>query len=683
MSKTTIDDKGRARRPSTEAPNRERDRYTSGTEIARGGMGRVVEATDTLLGRAVALKEALSTDPEALRRFARETKITARLEHPSIVPVYDAGTSSDGSPYYVMRKVSGRPLEQLVAAAQTLTERLRLLPHVVAAAQALAHAHQRKVVHRDLKPSNILVGDLGETVVIDWGLAKVLGEEDADGDAPTTERLDAGASMKTRIGTVFGTPGFMAPEQLRGEAVDARVDVYALGATLYFMLARQPPHAAPSGDEMMSAAAAGPPKPLGQVAPGVPRELTTIVDKALSYREAARYPDAATFAEDLSRFLTGQLVASHRYSRRERLVRFMRRNRVPVAVVALAVIALAVGGTVGMLRVLAERDRADAQAALATQGQRDAQDRADQLLLSQAETLVASNPTGAVALLKQLTADPVRRAALWRQVRAIAASARIAGVARGLPATRHPKSIEMSPGGTQAVIAGRDGSVWVYDLAAHRHRQVGQFVPDRVATFVGEKALAIYRERDFSFLDLETGARRDLVMPLDVWTVQVGTHRIFAIGNEARELYELPLDATRGNELRRVMPGPTADVQLSADGRWIAVADDKRLAIADATQPTLAFRELGPGGATNVAWSPDTRALIATYPKRLAWIDVASGTTRSYAHEDLAFAPLALANNVMFLSSTGGIRWLQAHTVSTRYVGELNTGIGIHAAPED
>ena len=683
MSKTTIDDKGRSRRPSTEAPNRERERYTSGSEIARGGMGRVVEATDTLLGRTVALKEALTTDPEALRRFARETKITARLEHPSIVPLYDAGVSSDGSPYYVMRKVSGRPLEQLVVAAHSLSERLRLLPHVVAAAQALAHAHQRKVVHRDLKPSNILVGDLGETVVIDWGLAKVLGEDDGEDGAPATERLDAGASMKTRIGTVFGTPGFMAPEQLRGDPVDARVDVYALGATLYFMLARQPPHAAPSGDEMMSAAAAGPPKPIIEVAPGVPRELTTIVDKALSYRQAARYPDAATFAEELGRFLTGQLVASHRYSRRERLVRFVRRNRVPVAVVTLAVIALAAGGTVGVLRVLAERDRADAQAALARQGQHDAQDRADQLLLSQAETLVATNPTGSVALLKQLTADPVRRAALWRQVRAIAASARMAGIARGMPATRHPKSIEMSPAGTQAVIAGRDGSVWTYDLVAHRHRQVGQFVPDRNATFIGEKALAVHRERELSFLDLETGARRDLVMPVSVWLIKVGTHRIFAIGNDSRELYELPLDATRGEELRRVMPGTITDAQLSADGRWIAIVNDKHLAIADATQPTLAFRELGPGEATNVAWSPDARTVVATYPKRLAWIDVASGTTKSYPHEDLAFAPLALSHNVMFLSSTGGIRWLQASTVSTRYIGELDTGIGIHAAPDD
>ncbi|HEX7702197.1 MAG TPA: serine/threonine-protein kinase, partial [Kofleriaceae bacterium] len=155
-------------------------RYEVGAEIARGGMGRVVEATDTLLGRTVALKETLGANDEALRRFRREIYITARLEHPSIVPVHDAGTRPDGSPFYVMRKVTGRPLTELIGAATTLEARLALLPHVVAAAQAIAHAHRRGVIHRDIKPSNILVGELGETVVIDWGLAKVIGEPDTD-----------------------------------------------------------------------------------------------------------------------------------------------------------------------------------------------------------------------------------------------------------------------------------------------------------------------------------------------------------------------------------------------------------------------------------------------------------------------------------------------------------------------
>ena len=118
-------------------------RYRTGREIARGGMGRVVEATDRVLGREVAIKEALTTDVDTLRRFARETWITARLEHPAIVPVYDAGTNADGSPYYVMRKVSGKPLGELVEAAVALGDRLALIPHIVAVAQAVAHAENR------------------------------------------------------------------------------------------------------------------------------------------------------------------------------------------------------------------------------------------------------------------------------------------------------------------------------------------------------------------------------------------------------------------------------------------------------------------------------------------------------------------------------------------------------------
>ena len=288
-------------------------------------MGRVVEATDTLLGRVVAVKEALSSDPEALRRFARETRITARLEHPSIVPVYDASPEGD-TPYYVMRKVSGRPLSDLVAAAETLPERLALVPHVLAAAQAVAHAHARGIVHRDIKPSNILVGELGETVVIDWGLAKVIGEPDAD-DPHAPAAPDPGGSLLTRAGVVFGTPGFMSPEQLRGDGSDPRSDVYALGATLFYLLARRLPHHSANPTELMALAESRPSPPISTLVPGVPAELSTIVDTALAFDQDKRYADASALAEDLQRFLKGQLVASHQYSRRERLFRFVRRHR--------------------------------------------------------------------------------------------------------------------------------------------------------------------------------------------------------------------------------------------------------------------------------------------------------------------------------------------------------------------
>ena len=217
-------------------------RYRLGAELGRGGMGRVVEAFDTQLGRTVALKEVLPRGTGKIdRRFEREVQITARLEHPSIVPLYDAGTMPDGRPFYVMRKVTGRPLDELITRAADLEERLALLPNLLAAMDAIAHAHKRGVIHRDLKPGNILVGDNGETIVIDWGLAKVLGESDTD---PGEAMVAPQDSLKTLAGAVFGTPGFMAPEQARGEDLGAQADVFALGATLYQLLVGRAPRRA-------------------------------------------------------------------------------------------------------------------------------------------------------------------------------------------------------------------------------------------------------------------------------------------------------------------------------------------------------------------------------------------------------------------------------------------------------
>src|SRR5437588_1139251 len=148
----------------THEPPPSGERYRFGAELGRGGMGRVVEAFDTHLGRTVAFKEVLPKGGAAIaRRFRREVQITARLEHASIVPLYDAGTMPDGRPYYVMRRVTGRPLDEMVARARGLPERLALLPNALAAIDAIAHAHKRGVIHRDLKPANSLVGEPGQT----------------------------------------------------------------------------------------------------------------------------------------------------------------------------------------------------------------------------------------------------------------------------------------------------------------------------------------------------------------------------------------------------------------------------------------------------------------------------------------------------------------------------------------
>jgi eukaryotic-like serine/threonine-protein kinase len=587
----TLDERAGARRPEASTPPANLPRYRLGLEIARGGMGRVVEATDTLLGRIVAVKEALATDPEALRRFARETRITARLEHPSIVPVHDAGRSPEGSPYYVMRKVSGRPLEDLVRAADSLEKRLALLPHLVAAAQAVAHAHQRGVLHRDLKPSNILVGDLGETVVIDWGLAKVIDEPD---EVVADEPPAAGESLRTRIGTVFGTPGFMSPEQLRGDPVDARSDVYALGATLYHLLSQEPPHASRSADDMMAAALAGPPQPIADLVPGVPAELSTIVDKALVYDDRIRYADAGALVEDLQRFLTGQLVASHRYSRRERLLRFVRKNRVAVMVSAAAAIALAIGAWIAIGSVIRERDRADTAL-------REALDRNETLTIYQAQSLVGTNPTAAIALLKTL--PPERR-----EVRMLAVAARRSGVAWGLPAATRTASVVLSADGLRALTAGSDGGIREYDLRTRKFRIIANVGELASASWLdNERAIAIGEDNWVKILDAKTGElRRQIRLPERM-------RYLHAAGRTAwwSDLRGKPwrLDVDDKEPTRVSVDDDVFDVHPSPDGKWVAWSGRNHLWITEAAHPEAPPRQFANDMITTLAWSPDAKDL--------------------------------------------------------------------------
>src|SRR6185503_17137821 len=200
-------------------------RYMLGDEIARGGMATILGAFDRRLTRSIAIKRLERDDGTLAARFAREIRITASLQHPGIVPVYDSGSLPDGQPFYAMRHVQGATLEQAIARCRTDGERLGLLVSVLAASEAVAYAHERGIIHRDLKPSNVLVGPFGETVVIDWGLARI-DSELIDG-APETE--SAGDPLSTGWGSVLGTPLYMAPEQARGEPATRRSDVYAIG----------------------------------------------------------------------------------------------------------------------------------------------------------------------------------------------------------------------------------------------------------------------------------------------------------------------------------------------------------------------------------------------------------------------------------------------------------------------
>jgi eukaryotic-like serine/threonine-protein kinase len=311
-------------------------RYHKLSELARGGSGRIMTARDLVFDRLVAIKEPLEAARDGTRLRA-EAEILACLQHPSIVPVYDTGLWSDGTPFFAMKLVEGRSLKHAICDAPEPAQRLSLIPHLVAVADAIAYAHAQGVIHRDLKPGNVLVGQFGETVVIDWGLAKRVRVHVAPDAADQDLHPGRGrGAVESATGAVLGTPAYMAPEQARGERVDERTDVYALGAMLYHVLTGDAPFRGAAASDIIAAVGAGRPVPVEELQPRAPADLVAIVTKAMALQPSDRYPTAAELADDLRRFQTGRLVTARRYSPIARLRRWLRKHRGVMFGVALA-----------------------------------------------------------------------------------------------------------------------------------------------------------------------------------------------------------------------------------------------------------------------------------------------------------------------------------------------------------
>ena len=425
----------RVPRPAMAPQFRDQGRYDILGEHGRGGLGRVSRAHDRELGRDIAIKELISRGNLSEVRFLREALITARLEHPGIVPVYEAGRWSDGTPFYAMKLVSGRPLRDLIAERKTVDERIGLLHHVIAVADALAYAHGRGIIHRDLKPANVIVGEFGETVVIDWGLAKDLSaaEETTAGGGPFRANHDDGL---TSAGTVLGTPAYMSPEQARGEPVDQRTDVFAIGAMLWELctLHKLPPSFSDQRRHILRKA-------------GIDPDLTTIVEKAVDPDPAYRYPDAEALAADLKAFKAGARIAARRYSPWGLLTHWTRRHRTLTIVSAAGLLFALAGIGLYIHNITAERDRADTS-------QRTATASLDALMLKHAELLLTTDPSAALDSIASYRGDHVD---IVEQMRAEALGRGVA-VVRLVP---HTDAVLWAQGiaGGEIVTLSKDGTI--------------------------------------------------------------------------------------------------------------------------------------------------------------------------------------------------------------------------------
>jgi serine/threonine protein kinase/tetratricopeptide (TPR) repeat protein len=332
---------------------------------AKGGLGEVFVALDRELNREVALKQILdrhADDPVSRSRFLVEAEITGGLEHPGVVPVYGLGTYDGGRPYYAMRFIRGESLKEAIdlfhqradltassvgAAAGSRDLALRkLLRRFMDVCNAIEYAHSRGVLHRDIKPANIIIGKHGETLVVDWGLAKPTGRVGPQSDSG--ERLlmpsSASGSSETLTGSALGTPAYMSPEQAEGqlERLGPQSDVYSLGATLHCLLTGQPPFAGDAAD-VIRAVQRGEFRPPRQLDPSIDPALEAICLKAMAHRPEDRYPSCRALADDLDRWMADEPVTDWREPLARRARRWARRNRTAVTSAAVAMVAVVVG----------------------------------------------------------------------------------------------------------------------------------------------------------------------------------------------------------------------------------------------------------------------------------------------------------------------------------------------------
>jgi WD40 repeat protein len=535
-------------------------RYETGEVFASGGIGRIRRGFDRLLGREVAIKELRreAASPAEKARFIREAMVASHLAHPSIIPVFDVGEREDGTAYFAMKLIEGVSMDVAIEKGTPLDE---LLSRVIDVAEAIAYAHAKGVIHRDLKPANVLIGSFGETVVIDWGLAKLIGTSERPPAANESGSLIDVSGIETRAGAIMGTLAYMPREQAAGRVVDERADVYALGALLYHVVLRERPWAhIETGTALLEALLRDSPIPADLDARVSAPALATIIRKAMAPELADRYASAEAFAAELRRHVSGGLVEAHRYSLRDLLGLWVRRHRAGVVaggLASVAVLGIAIGAYVELgqardaevlARLDAQRERDEAKSARdEAESARDEAERAgqreirrlDQSILAQVERYAPEDPARAIAWMRLWSDD----APAWNtSAQPLAMVAAVSGISQTVWPLEldDPSLATVSADGAHLFAAGPSGVVRMALDGGHVERigdqgdvvTLSSSADGRVAVFAGDRSLE-----------------------LQVWREGAGVRTI-----------EVPRPARASG----LTYGPVLSVALSADARHLA-----------------------------------------------------------------------------------------------------------------
>ena len=679
------------------------DRYAPGPLLGRGGMGKVVATEDRRLRRTVARKEVVAdgtgSTAETTRRLAQEAWITAQLEHPGIVPVYDAGTTADGQLFYTMRLIRGRSLAARLRAigelpaAQQAAARLALVRPLRDACEAMGYAHSLGIVHRDLKPANILVGEFGETQVADWGLARPIDGEDT-GWAETVVPEQHGA--RTVFGGIVGTPGFMAPEQARGLPPCPGSDVFSLGATLYTILAGRRLH---EGDDAMKRAQAGALPSLDDL--DVAPELVAILRRALAPAPAERYPDAKSLADELTRWLEGHRVSAYSYSQLELARRFAREHRGALIAATLGLVLALAALVAGVVRTEAQRQRARLAEDDALQREADAvrsQAAADEAL-AEAMVLRARSLArlGARPEAETLAAEALALAPSHPGARGVLSAEASPSRPRLLSRTPFPRCNGARFAGPDLIVCKNPDAITARELPSSTVRWETPRESWDWAEVSGDRVLLLDEEgQRLQVCDPSDGtALSEATYPGEVGG-RIWVHPRGLLGDNRTRLFLMGVDGTY--DLRQVCPDPAGAtgtgrtgtiVTLCGEEWWVREGWDSAprplsplpRASLDAwrAEPSVLQRDGTPHPLVIHVTDDGERALVGTLAGGLLQLDLEGGQVEAQAQaafgavERIALTPDG-TRAIVTGSQGGPLIWNLEHTAWEARLPERSTG---------